>query len=96
MVADTKRFRVNVDTLEIKVDHLRAVVQDIEGWQLLQHESGNEHDMWEEPALIPKYTKDWDPMELFQARKDEVEFLEKFPALEYWDREKQWLLVGYG
>eukprot|EP00969_Alexandrium_andersonii_P258407 11425071-Alexandrium_andersonii.AAC.1 len=27
-------------------------------------------------------------MELFQARKAEVDFLEKFPALEYWGREK--------
>ena len=32
--------------------------------------------------LIPKYAKEWDPIELFQAMKAEVEFLEKFPALE--------------
>ncbi len=88
LIADAKRYRVNVDTLEVNVDHVMAEVRDLEGWQLLQEDGGNYCDLWEEPLLIPKYSKAWDPVELFQARKTEVVFLEKFPALEYWSREK--------
>ncbi len=64
LIADAKRYRVNVDTLEVKVDHLMAEVRDLEGWRLLQEDGENEDDLWEEPALIPKYSKAWDPVEL--------------------------------